>query len=59
MDNLHIELERERKKLNELGQSLLDQSIPLASNKELLLQSRRVDELLNQLCRGKPIGNKT
>lgn len=59
MNDLHIQLERERKKLNELGQSLVDQSIPLASNKELLLQSKRVDELLNKLYRGKLIGNKT
>ncbi|MEK4252013.1 aspartyl-phosphate phosphatase Spo0E family protein [Paenibacillus sp. FSL W7-1287] len=49
MNDLLSELERERRKLNELGQALIEQSIPLCSSKELQLQSRRVDELLIKL----------
>jgi len=59
MNDLLSELERERKKLNELGQSLIEQSIPLCSNKELQLQSRRVDELLIKLYHLISIQNKT
>jgi len=59
MNDLLSELERERRKLNELGQSLIEQSIPLCSNKELQLQSRRVDELLIKLYHLISMKNKT
>lgn len=59
MNHILDELERERRKLNDLGQTLLEQSIPFCSNKELQMQSRRVDELLIKLYQFMSIDNKT
>lgn len=49
MSDLVSDLDRERSKLNKLGQKSIEQLIPLFSNKELQVQSQRVDELLLQL----------
>jgi len=46
MNEIERELEAERKKLNELGLRLLQQSIPLADDKELLEISQKVDQLV-------------
>ena len=59
MNELLNELEWERRKLNELGQSLIEQSIPLCSNKELQLQSRLVDDLLIKLYQLMSADNKS
>ncbi len=53
MQHLMQKYEEEKRKLNELGQKLLEQGIPLSSNKELQAQSRRVDELINQMYQEK------
>ncbi|MNW40032.1 hypothetical protein D3C74_171360 [compost metagenome] len=49
MSDLVSDLDRERSKLNKLGQKSIEQLIPLFSNEELQVQSQRVDELLLQL----------
>jgi len=59
LNELLNELEWERRKLNELGQSLIEQSIPLCSNKELQLQSRLVDDLLIKLYQLMSADNKS
>lgn len=46
MNEIERELEAERKKLNELGLRLLQHSIPLANDKELLEISQKVDQLV-------------
>lgn len=53
MDDLVRKLEKERQKLNELGEKSLMQSIPLSDNQEVQEQSRRVDELMVQYQRMK------
>ncbi|MGG1597484.1 Spo0E family sporulation regulatory protein-aspartic acid phosphatase [Paenibacillus naphthalenovorans] len=53
MDDLVRKLEKERQKLNELGEKSLMQSIPLSDNPEVQEQSRRVDELMVQYQRMK------
>ncbi|SDF53787.1 hypothetical protein SAMN04488542_11289 [Fontibacillus panacisegetis] len=49
MSDLVSDLDRERSKLNKLGQKSIEQLIPLFSNEELQVQSQRVDKLLMQL----------
>lgn len=53
MSRLLRKLEEERRKLNELGEKSLMQSIPLSDNQEVQEQSRRVDELMVQYQRMK------
>ncbi|WP_010274539.1 aspartyl-phosphate phosphatase Spo0E family protein [Paenibacillus senegalensis] len=53
MDDLVRKLEKERQKLNKLGEKSLMQSIPLSDNPEVQEQSRRVDELMVQYQRMK------
>lgn len=43
MERLLNKLEKERQKLNELGEASLKQSIPLSDNPEVMEQSREVD----------------
>ncbi|WP_245864232.1 aspartyl-phosphate phosphatase Spo0E family protein [Paenibacillus donghaensis] len=53
MHNLTHKYEEEKHKLNELGQRSLEQGIPLSTNEALQAQSRRVDELINQMYQEK------
>ncbi|NUU61089.1 hypothetical protein [Paenibacillus agri] len=53
MQHLMQKYEEEQRKLNELGQKSLEQGIPLSRNEELQAQSRRVDELINQMYQEK------
>ncbi|MEK4062449.1 MULTISPECIES: hypothetical protein [unclassified Paenibacillus] len=53
MHNLTHKYEEEKRKLNELGQQSLEQGIPLSTNEALQVQSRRVDELINQMYQEK------
>ncbi len=46
MKELMHKYEKEKTKLNELGQESLAQGIPLAANETVLAQSRKVDELV-------------
>lgn len=59
MSDLLSDLEKERSKLNELGHRLIEQNIPLCSNKELQAQSQRVDELLLKLYQRKNASRQT
>lgn len=43
MNHVLRKLEEERRKLNELGEASLKQSIPLSDNPEVMEQSREVD----------------
>jgi len=43
MERLLNKLEKERQKLNELGEVSLKQSIPLSDNPDVMEQSREVD----------------
>lgn len=43
MERLLNKLEKERQKLNELGEASLKQSIPLSDNPDVMEQSREVD----------------
>ncbi|AIQ15885.1 hypothetical protein HQN87_23885 [Paenibacillus tritici] len=49
MQHLMQKYEEEKRKLNELGQRSLEQGIPLSGNEAVQAQSRRVDELINQM----------
>lgn len=49
MTHLLSRLEEEKRKLNELGCTSLEQGIPLFKNDALQAQSRKVDELIIQL----------
>ncbi|MHA6533707.1 hypothetical protein [Paenibacillus sp. BAC0078] len=49
MQYLMRKYEEEKCKLNELGEKSLEQGIPLSSNEAVQAQSRRVDELINQM----------
>ncbi|MFB5680948.1 aspartyl-phosphate phosphatase Spo0E family protein [Paenibacillus terreus] len=49
MIRLLEEMEQERRRMNELGQALLEQSIPLSEHDELLALSQKVDQLMMQL----------
>lgn len=49
MQNLIHKYEEEKRRLNELGQRLLEEGVPLSTNEALQAQSRRVDELINQM----------
>ncbi|MEK5234762.1 hypothetical protein NST99_03485 [Paenibacillus sp. FSL L8-0470] len=53
MHNLTHKYEEEKRKLNELGEQLLEQGIPLSTNEALQTQSRRVDELINRMYQEK------
>ncbi|OMD49480.1 hypothetical protein BSK56_09000 [Paenibacillus borealis] len=53
MHNLTHKYEEEKRKLNELGQRLMEQGIPLSTNEALQAQSRTVDELINQMYQEK------
>ncbi|WP_274364817.1 MULTISPECIES: aspartyl-phosphate phosphatase Spo0E family protein [Paenibacillaceae] len=46
MDDLLRKLEEERRKLNTLGDKLMEQSISLSCSQALQEQSRKVDELV-------------
>ncbi|OXS57014.1 hypothetical protein B1A99_19110 [Cohnella sp. CIP 111063] len=48
-------LEKERKKLNKLGEKSLEYCIPLSEDQEVLEQSRKVDELMARYHRMKAI----
>lgn len=49
MIRLHEEMEQERGRLNEPGQLLIEQSIPLSKHEHLLGLSLKVDQLMLQL----------
>lgn len=49
MHNLMHKYEEEKRKLDELGQQLMEQGIPLSTNEALQTQSRKVDELINRM----------
>lgn len=49
MQNLIHKYEEEKRRLNQLGQRLLEEGVPLSTNEALQAQSRRVDELINQM----------
>ncbi|WP_214629682.1 aspartyl-phosphate phosphatase Spo0E family protein [Paenibacillus agaridevorans] len=49
MKRLLSQLEAERKKLNQLGIESLEQGIPLAENKAVQAQSRKIDQLIVRL----------
>jgi len=49
----HEEMEQERGRMNELGQLLMGQSIPLYEFEELLKLSQKVDQLMLQFHRVK------
>ncbi|MBW4081977.1 hypothetical protein [Paenibacillus sp. S150] len=53
MQHLTYKYEKEKRKLNELGQKSLEQGIPLSTNETLQAQSRKVDELINQMYQEK------
>lgn len=53
MQHLMQKYEEEKRKLNELGNKSLDQGIPLSSNEAVQAQSRKVDELINQMYQEK------
>ncbi|AWV31781.1 hypothetical protein [Paenibacillus odorifer] len=53
MQYLMQKYEEEKRKLNELGQKSLEQGIPLSRNEAVQAQSRRVDELINQMYQEK------
>ncbi|MNE59148.1 hypothetical protein D3C81_1203620 [compost metagenome] len=59
MSDLVSDLDRERSKLNKLGQKSIEQLIPLFSNEELQVQSQRVDKLLMQLYQMKSTCRKS
>ncbi len=46
MDELLRRVEKERSKLNALGEQAMEQSIPLSSSEEVQEQSRKVDKLI-------------
>ncbi|MGG2196477.1 aspartyl-phosphate phosphatase Spo0E family protein [Paenibacillus validus] len=46
MNELLRELEKERRKLNSLGEELMKQSISLSCNQEFQEQSQKVDQLV-------------
>lgn len=53
MIRLLEEMELVRSRMNELGQALLEQSIPLSAHEELLALSQKVDQLMMQLHHAK------
>ncbi|KTD83166.1 hypothetical protein [Paenibacillus etheri] len=53
MQHLTQKYEEEKRKLNELGQRSLEQGIPLSGNEAVQAQSRKVDELINQMYQEK------
>lgn len=53
MKRLLAQLEAERRKLNELGIESLEQGIPLAENKAVQAQSRKIDQLIAGLHKKK------
>ncbi|WP_379146260.1 hypothetical protein [Paenibacillus sp. sgz500992] len=53
MQHLKHKYEEEKRKLNEIGQKSLEQGIPLSSNEAVQAQSRKVDELINQMYQEK------
>ncbi|MFB5268624.1 aspartyl-phosphate phosphatase Spo0E family protein [Paenibacillus enshidis] len=53
MIRLLEEMEQERRRMNELGQALLEQSIPLSVHEELLVLSQKVDQLIMHLHHAK------
>ena len=46
MDELLRRMEKERSKLNALGEKAMEQSIPLSSSQEVQEQSCKVDKLI-------------
>ncbi|RJX39581.1 aspartyl-phosphate phosphatase Spo0E family protein [Paenibacillus pinisoli] len=46
---LHERIEQERRKMNTLGEALIEQVIPLSEHEELLAISRKVDRLMLRL----------
>lgn len=53
MSRLLEQLEKERRRLNELGVESLEQGIPLAENKAVQAQSRKIDQLIARLHKKK------
>ncbi|QUL55695.1 hypothetical protein KDC22_03745 [Paenibacillus tritici] len=53
MQHLMHNYEEEKRKLNELGNKSLEQGIPLSSNEAVQAQSRKVDEIINQMYQEK------
>jgi len=53
MIRLLEEMEQERSRMNELGQALVEQSVPLSEHEELLELSQKVDQLIVQLHHAK------
>ncbi|AIQ50662.1 hypothetical protein [Paenibacillus sp. FSL R7-0331] len=53
MQHLIQKYEEEKRKLNELGQRSLELGVPLSGNEAVQAQSRRVDELINQMYQEK------
>ncbi|MNI39676.1 hypothetical protein D3C73_938650 [compost metagenome] len=53
MQYLMRKYEEEKRRLNELGQKSLELGISLSSNEAVQAQSRRVDELINQMYQEK------
>ncbi|AIQ45045.1 hypothetical protein R70723_03340 [Paenibacillus sp. FSL R7-0273] len=53
MQHLSRKYEEEKRKLNELGQRSLEQGVPLSGNEAVQAQSRKVDEIINQMYQEK------
>ncbi|MDP4095786.1 hypothetical protein OIN60_03150 [Paenibacillus sp. P96] len=53
MIRLYEEMEQERRRMNELGQVLMGQSIPLSEHEGLLALSQKVDQLMITLHQAK------
>lgn len=53
MNELLRKYEKEKQRLNELGQKSLEKGIPLAQNEAVQAQSRKVDELIVRFHRGR------
>ncbi|WNS41514.1 hypothetical protein [Paenibacillus sp. MMS20-IR301] len=53
MQHLSQKYEEEKRKLNELGQRSLEQGVPLSGNEAVQAQSRKVDEIINQMYQEK------
>lgn len=47
--NLYAELEKERRKLNDLATEAMKKGIPITQDKAILEQSRKVDALITKI----------
>lgn len=50
---LHEKLEKERRKLNKLGEEALKNGIPLTQDEAFMAQNRKVDALVVKIIKGK------